>query len=313
MSMGSVDQARTARRRTFRFPCWQEEGLFARDVDGHLIRMDKVTAADFDRDVTLTIDGQPITVKKAVPATDSQGNVLQGRRRAGPSPGRPRSTTRRRQLFTDDSGAAIRSRSSATATTWTRWPSAGSAWSRSPRRSAARSQPERKLLPACQHRVEETMQVQTVASPDAEPQASGSASAVTMLTELLMADHPTPCAKETQNAATASSRRWRGGSRSARPGSPPAEPSGPSDDSSLVIAVDHNACILCDRCVRGCNDIRDNQVIGRMGKGYTARIAFDLDDADGQLVVRLLRRVHGLLPDRRADPPRGRRGRPWKD
>ena len=35
-----------------------------------------------------------------------------------------------------------------------------------------------------------------------------------------------------------------------------------------VIAVDHNACILCDRCVRACNDIRDNHVIGRMGKGY---------------------------------------------
>src|SRR5215468_147370 len=53
-----------------------EEGLFARDVDGHLIRMDKVTADDFDRDVTLSIDGRTITVKKAVPATDSQGNLL---------------------------------------------------------------------------------------------------------------------------------------------------------------------------------------------------------------------------------------------
>src|SRR5262245_32312831 len=53
-----------------------EEGLFARDLDGHLIRMDKVTAADFDRSVTLSIDGRTITVKKAVPATDSQGNFL---------------------------------------------------------------------------------------------------------------------------------------------------------------------------------------------------------------------------------------------
>ena len=53
-----------------------EEGLFARDVDGRLIRMDKVTAADFDRDVALSIDGRTITVKKAVPATDSQGLLL---------------------------------------------------------------------------------------------------------------------------------------------------------------------------------------------------------------------------------------------
>ena len=51
----------------------------------------------------------------------------------------------------------------------------------------------------------------------------------------------------------------------------------PRDDSSVVIAVDHAACILCDRCVRGCNDIKNNQVIGRMGKGFTPRIAFDLD------------------------------------
>src|SRR5205823_6826690 len=41
----------------------------------------------------------------------------------------------------------------------------------------------------------------------------------------------------------------------------------PHDDSSLVISVDLNACILCDRCVRGCNEIRNNHVIGRMGSG----------------------------------------------
>ena len=49
-----------------------------------------------------------------------------------------------------------------------------------------------------------------------------------------------------------------------------------------VIAVDHNACILCDRCIRACDDIQCNDVIGRTGKGYTARIAFDLDDPMGE-------------------------------
>jgi CRP-like cAMP-binding protein/Fe-S-cluster-containing hydrogenase component 2 len=53
------------------------------------------------------------------------------------------------------------------------------------------------------------------------------------------------------------------------------------DDSSLVIAVDHNACILCDRCVRACGEVRKNNVIGRMGKGYSAKIAFDLNDPMG--------------------------------
>jgi formate dehydrogenase major subunit len=51
----------------------------------------------------------------------------------------------------------------------------------------------------------------------------------------------------------------------------------PRDDSSSVIAVDHQACILCDRCIRACNDVQSNEVIGRSGKGYTTRIAFDLD------------------------------------
>ena len=53
------------------------------------------------------------------------------------------------------------------------------------------------------------------------------------------------------------------------------------DDSSLSIAVDHEACILCDRCMRGCDDIKKNMVIGRSGSGYTAHIAFDLDNPMG--------------------------------
>ncbi len=51
-----------------------------------------------------------------------------------------------------------------------------------------------------------------------------------------------------------------------------------TDASSPVISVDHDACILCDRCVRACDDIQGNDVIGRSGKGYSTRIAFDLND-----------------------------------
>ena len=53
------------------------------------------------------------------------------------------------------------------------------------------------------------------------------------------------------------------------------------DDSSPVIAVDHAACILCDRCIRACDDIQHNDVIGRTAKGYGARIAFDLNNPMG--------------------------------
>ena len=54
------------------------------------------------------------------------------------------------------------------------------------------------------------------------------------------------------------------------------------DDSSATIAVDHQACILCDRCVRACDDVQSNEVLGRSGKGYGARIAFDLDRPMGE-------------------------------
>ncbi|MDD9949133.1 MAG: formate dehydrogenase subunit alpha [candidate division Zixibacteria bacterium] len=54
---------------------------------------------------------------------------------------------------------------------------------------------------------------------------------------------------------------------------PPMQP----DLSSPVIAVDLNACILCDRCIRACDDVQVNDVIGRTGKGCDTRIAFDND------------------------------------
>jgi formate dehydrogenase major subunit len=54
-----------------------------------------------------------------------------------------------------------------------------------------------------------------------------------------------------------------------------------SDASNPVINVNHDACILCDRCVRACDDIQGNDVIGRSGKGYATRIAFDLNDPMG--------------------------------
>jgi len=54
-----------------------------------------------------------------------------------------------------------------------------------------------------------------------------------------------------------------------------------TDSSNPVIDVNHDACILCDRCVRACDDIQGNDVIGRSGKGYSTRIAFDLNDPMG--------------------------------
>ena len=94
--------------------------------------------------------------------------------------------------------------------------------------------------------------------------------------ELLMADHPSPCARQKNSgdceletlAKAAGIQEARFGRRTTSRG---------LDDSSLAIAVDHDACILCDRCIRGCDEIKNNFVLGRMGKGYAAGIAFDLN------------------------------------
>jgi Fe-S-cluster-containing hydrogenase component 2/CRP-like cAMP-binding protein len=49
-----------------------------------------------------------------------------------------------------------------------------------------------------------------------------------------------------------------------------------------MISVDHDQCILCGRCQRGCNWIKHNNVIGRGGKGYESRVVFDLDNPMGE-------------------------------
>src|SRR5690348_13534949 len=100
------------------------------------------------------------------------------------------------------------------------------------------------------------------------------------LLELLMSDHPSPCARQEQSgdcelealAKAAGITESRFAKRTL---------AGGEDDSSLAIAVDHDACILCDRCIRGCDEVKNNFVLGRMGKGYSARIAFDLNEPMG--------------------------------
>jgi len=96
------------------------------------------------------------------------------------------------------------------------------------------------------------------------------------LLELLVTDHPSPCTRQRHSGdcelETLAKQAGVGTPRFARRTTSRGE-----DDSSLSIAVDHDACILCDRCIRGCDEIKNNFVLGRMGKGYSAGIAFDLN------------------------------------
>ena len=99
------------------------------------------------------------------------------------------------------------------------------------------------------------------------------------LTELLMADQPAPAddAREQalgDNALFALSRRYDATGAGLPAADTRAAPR-PADASSRVISVDHRACILCDRCIRACDEVQNNEVIGRTGKGYATRIAFE--------------------------------------
>ena len=126
----------------------------------------------------------------------------------------------------------------------------------------------RVLSASCVRPVEPGMKVSTD-SPKVQ------ASRKTLL-ELLMADHPSPCARQ-QHSGDCELETLAAAAHADTPKFARRAISRGLDDSSLAIAVDHDACILCDRCIRGCDEIKNNFVLGRMGKGYAADISFDLN------------------------------------
>jgi len=105
----------------------------------------------------------------------------------------------------------------------------------------------------------------------------------TMLTKLLVSDQPAR-ERDPKQTTTGDNELLALADRYGVTGDDTALPCGSGrgvDESSPVIAVDHDACILCDRCTRACDDIQGNDVIGRSGKGYATLIAFDLSDPMG--------------------------------
>ncbi|MBI4083285.1 MAG: (2Fe-2S)-binding protein [Candidatus Lambdaproteobacteria bacterium] len=133
---------------------------------------------------------------------------------------------------------------------------------------------ERVLAASCLRACEEGMKV-TTTTPEIESHRR-------TLAELLLSDYPDASAREatTGDDLLLDLARRQGVGAIPYPAADGAGPTGAGrgrDDSSRVIAVDHDACILCDRCIRACDDLQHNDVIGRTGKGHAARIAFDLN------------------------------------
>jgi formate dehydrogenase major subunit len=54
------------------------------------------------------------------------------------------------------------------------------------------------------------------------------------------------------------------------------------DRSHVAMAVNLDACIHCNLCVRACREVQVNDVIGMAGRGINEKIVFDFDDPMGQ-------------------------------
>ncbi|GAB4138028.1 MAG: formate dehydrogenase subunit alpha [Planctomycetaceae bacterium] len=134
---------------------------------------------------------------------------------------------------------------------------------------------ERVLAASCHRECVEGMDVKTT-SPAIEKHRR-------TLTELLMSEHPTPCVKQQTTGDCDLETLARQYDLECSHRNPEeTQTVSRNDNSSPVIAVDHAACILCDRCIRACDDLQSNHVIGRSGKGYSTTIGFDLNIPMGE-------------------------------
>ncbi len=132
---------------------------------------------------------------------------------------------------------------------------------------------ERALQAACIHKAEPGMVVHTENPAIIQTRKT--------LYELMLSDHPSPCKRQQASGdcelETQAAAHGVHDTRFAKR----AVPVLADDDSSPAIHVDFSACILCDRCIRGCAEIRHNYVIARQGKGYFTTIAFDANQPMG--------------------------------
>lgn len=140
---------------------------------------------------------------------------------------------------------------------------------------------EKSLAPACHRIVDDGVKIRTIKTSKKVQKS------VSMILELLASDQPPPNDPKHNEFHLLYDKVKRicassGTSVAPQPRFPNQKKDCPKDFSSPVVAVDHSACILCDRCIRACGEVRKNEIIGRAGKGYAARIAFDLGELIGK-------------------------------
>jgi formate dehydrogenase major subunit len=99
-----------------------------------------------------------------------------------------------------------------------------------------------------------------------------------MVMELLVADQPK---KEVAHDPQSEFWRWADAMEVEVSRFPSREALKP-DRSHPAMAVNLDACIQCNLCVRACREVQVNDVIGMAYRGHEAKIVFDFDDPMGQ-------------------------------
>jgi CRP-like cAMP-binding protein/Fe-S-cluster-containing hydrogenase component 2 len=153
------------------------------------------------------------------------------------------------------------------------------------RHDPTKVRPTNVLVPACMRPIEQGMEIRTTGAEVETARRT--------LVELLMADHPSDCKRHGAKDGDCELKRLADGlaiKTNAFPARPRTEVEAAKhgqfksglDESRAMIRVDHASCVLCDRCVRACTDYQGHRVIGRVGKGHTTTIGFDLDQPMGE-------------------------------
>lgn len=128
---------------------------------------------------------------------------------------------------------------------------------------------ERVLAASCIRKPIEGMKVRT-ATERAEKSRR-------MVMELLIADQP-----DRNTAYDGDSHFWKMADQQHIAVSRFAPREMPAEDlSHPAMAVNLDACINCNLCVRACRDVQVNDVIGMAGRGVHSKIVFDFDDPMG--------------------------------
>src|SRR4051812_49383651 len=155
---------------------------------------------------------------------------------------------------------------------------------------------ERVLAASCNRKPAPGMKVRT--------QSDRAKTARRMVAELLLTDQPAA-----EIAHDPDSELWQIVKRQTiEPGRFPRDERPAPDRSHVAMAVNPDACIHCNLCVRACREVQVNDVIGMAGRGHGEKNGFDFDDPMGRLTcVAFGQWVHafppgGLLPAGLAHP-----------